>query len=52
VLEEAVPAKLLHQGAASGIDVAMIHWEVGRCPFLSGLRDRAVAIVEERPAEE
>ena len=52
VLEPAITAELLHQIAAGGIDVAVIGRQVGRGPLLDVCRDRAMAIVEERPIEE
>ena len=50
--EPAVAAELLHEIAAGGIDVAMIGRQVGRAPLLEACGQRAMAVGEERPAEE
>ncbi len=51
VREPAVAAELLHQIAAGRIDVAMIRRQIGRAPLLDASGQRAMAVVEERPAE-
>ena len=52
VREPAVAAELLHEIAAGGVDIAVIDRQVGRAPALDAFRERAMAVVEERPAEE
>ena len=52
VREPAVAAELLHEIAAGRIDVAVIGRQVGRAPPLDAFGQRAMAIGEERPAEE
>ena len=49
VRKEAVAAELLHEIAAGRIDVAMRDRQIGRAPALDRLRQRAMAIGEERP---
>ena len=50
--KETVAAELSHELAAGRIDVAVRDRQIGRAPALDRLRQRAMAIGEERPAEE
>ena len=52
VREPAVAAEASDKIAAGGIDVAMIDRQIGRAPALDRLRQRAMAVGEERPGEE
>jgi hypothetical protein len=52
MLEPAVAAKLYNELPAGGVDIAVIDRQVRHAPALDRVGERAVVLVEERPAEE